>query len=69
MNRNRKSKFIVFVVLSVSIIFPILNLFRSIELSQVSALLTSDSFMSFIINSVTTTLMATIISVSLALVV
>lgn len=67
MNKNRKSKFILFVVFLFAIILPLLNLFTYINIDEVKSLIMDEQFLTLIINSITTTVLATLISVGLAL--
>ncbi|NLW15414.1 MAG: ABC transporter permease subunit [Erysipelothrix sp.] len=66
MNKQFKSKIVLFAVFIFAIILPLLTLFLNVNLSEVKTLVASEHFGKLILNSLTTTLLSTIISVGLA---
>lgn len=68
MNNKRKTKGFLFIVFLFAVILPLVNLFTNISVENIKELLATDQFSILIVNSLSTTIIATIISVSLALI-
>lgn len=69
MSKSKRSKIIIVLVFLVAVILPLINLFSYVRMEEMKGLFSSEQFGSLIINSLTTTLLATFISVVLAIIV
>lgn len=65
-SKFRSTKYIVIAVLATAVIFPLGNLFLNINMSDFFEIINSYQFRPMMMNSIITTLMATIISIALA---
>lgn len=69
MNKNNKNKYLMLIVFIFAVIIPMVNLLSYIRLDEAKALFSSDQFGALVFNSIVTTVIATIISVSFAFIV